>query len=58
MFQNIGDEAVIAAKIIEPAIQESVKAATALFTAEQLISKRAEVNLAITEGLEKKLDTL
>lgn len=58
MFQNIGDEAIIAAKIIDPAIQESVKAATALFTAEQLISKRAEVNLAITDGLKKKLDTL
>lgn len=58
MFQNIGDEAVIAAKIIDPAIQESVKAATALFTAEQLISKRAEVNLAITDGLKNKLDVL
>lgn len=58
MYQNIGDEAIIAAKIIEPAIQESVKASTALFTAEELISKRSEVNLAITEWLEKKLDTL
>ena len=58
LYQNIWDEAIIAAKIIEPAIQEAVKASTALFTAEQLISKRAEVNLAITEWLKNKLDAL
>jgi regulator of protease activity HflC (stomatin/prohibitin superfamily) len=47
LYQTVGDEEIIKSKIIEPAIQESVKASTALFTAEQLISKRAEVNEAI-----------
>ena len=56
MYQNIGDEAVIATKIIRPAIQESVKAATAQFTAEELISKRPEVNTVMTDLLIKKLD--
>lgn len=56
MFQNVGDEAVIATKIIRPAIQESVKAATAQFTAEELISKRPEVNIVMTDLLKLKLD--
>jgi len=58
MFQNVGDEQVIAAKIINPAIQESVKAATAQFTAEQLISKRPEVNKVMFDLLVSKLDDL
>lgn len=56
MFQNVGDEKVIASKIISPAIQESVKAATAQFTAEELISKRPDVNARMTELLKAKLD--
>lgn len=46
------------ARIIDPAIQESVKAATAKYTAEELITKRAEVKDAIkillTERLQKE----
>lgn len=42
--------------IVEPAIQESVKAATARFTAEQLITQRPEVRDAIREDLISRLD--
>lgn len=44
--------------VVAPAIQESVKAATAGFTAEELITKRAEVSgmidVVLTERLSKK----
>lgn len=42
-------------KLIAPAIQESVKAATALFTAEELITKRSEVGAKIEENLTAQL---
>ena len=42
-------------RIIDPAVQESVKAVTAQFTAEELITKRAEVSIDIKEALSKKL---
>jgi regulator of protease activity HflC (stomatin/prohibitin superfamily) len=45
------------ARIIEPAIQESVKSSTAKFTAEELITKRPmvkeEIELALTERIGK-----
>ena len=41
LYQNIGLD--FEERIIQPAIQESVKSVTALFTAEELITKRAEV---------------
>ena len=40
---------------IQPAIQESVKSATAQFTAEELITKRSEVRDLIKQNLEDKL---
>ena len=42
--------------IIDPAIQESVKAATAQFIAQDLIIKRPELRNAIKEELSRKLD--
>ncbi len=44
------------AKIIQPAIQESVKAGVALYTAEELISKRAEVSSFIKSDLNSRLN--
>lgn len=41
--------------VIAPAIQESIKAVTAGYTAEELITKRAEVALKTSEVLERKL---
>ncbi|MDD2565620.1 MAG: prohibitin family protein [Candidatus Gracilibacteria bacterium] len=42
-------------KLIDPAIQESIKASTAKFTAEELITKREEVKDMMKELLKKKL---
>ncbi len=42
-------------KIIKPAIEEAVKASTAQFTAEELITKRREVKDTITEILNSRL---
>ncbi len=55
-FQKIGNRDVVAATIIEPAIQESVKAITAQYTAEQLVTKRAEVKLQIQEAIDNFID--
>jgi prohibitin 2 len=43
-------------RVIVPSIEESVKAATALFTAEELITKRTEIREAITNLLIEKLE--
>ncbi|NJP04656.1 MAG: prohibitin family protein, partial [Chloroflexaceae bacterium] len=43
--------------VVDPAIQESVKAATAKFTAEQLITQRPEVSGEIREVLEARLSS-
>ena len=51
-YQRIGTRDVVAATVIEPAIQESVKAVTAQFTAEQLITRRAEVKQQIQAAIE------
>ncbi len=42
-------------RVISPAIQEAVKAGTAKFTAEQLITKRPEVRKIIQDDLEVRL---
>lgn len=51
-YQRIGKRDVVAATVIEPAIQESVKAVTAQYTAEQLVTKRAEVKQEIQRAIE------
>lgn len=53
LWQEVGWDYEV--NIIKPAIQESVKAGTALYTAEQLISKRAEVKGFISEDLQQRL---
>ena len=55
-FQKIGDRSIVSATLIEPAIQESVKAITAQYTAEQLVTKRAEVKLQIQEAINNFID--
>ena len=55
VFKNIGPSTDIAAdRIIIPAAQEAVKAVTARFTAEELISRRTEVRDAIGALLREK----
>ena len=52
-YQKIGPRAAVAATLITPAILESVKAVTAKYTAEELVTKRAEVKLQIQQAIEK-----
>ena len=52
MYQRIGDTRKVSAALVEPAIQESVKAVTAQYTAEELVTKRAEVKIAIQSAIE------
>lgn len=55
-FKAIGPStAVIAERIILPAAQESVKAVTARFTAEELITRRTDVREAIAALLREKM---
>jgi regulator of protease activity HflC (stomatin/prohibitin superfamily) len=55
IFQEIGIN--YAEKIIQPAVQEVVKASTAQFTAEELITNRTQVKLKIDELLQNRLKT-
>ncbi len=52
LYKDIGEE--YKARIIDPAIQDAVKAATANFTAEELITKREAVKDNIVEVLKGK----
>ncbi len=53
LYQEIGTDYIN--RIINPAIQESVKATTAKFTAEELITRRSEVRNSIREFITEKL---
>jgi len=53
IYQHIGLD--YRRKIIDPNIQEAVKAATAHYTAEQLITQRDKISIEIREALKKKL---
>ncbi len=55
LYQQVGT--MYEERIISPAIQESVKAATAQFTAEELITKRAMVKEDIKGKLSERLST-
>lgn len=51
IFRNIGTRRAVESTIIDPALQESVKKATAQYTAEELITKRQEVKEAIAKAI-------
>lgn len=53
IYQEIGTQYKV--RVIDPAVQESVKAATAQFTAEELIGKREAVKEVIKENLTIRL---
>ena len=53
LYQTIGMDYV--SRVISPAIEESVKAATAQFTAEELITQRAMVKNTVEENLKARL---
>lgn len=54
-FQTVGSLEAVGERIILPAVQESVKAATALYTAEELVSRRQEVRDHIRSLLRERL---
>lgn len=56
IYQKIGNREVVAKTLVEPAIQESVKAITATYTAEQLVTSRAEVKLEIHKAIDDFID--
>ena len=55
LYQNVGKD--YGTVIIVPAIQESIKAVTAQFTAEELITKRQAVGDKIKEALSEKINS-
>lgn len=57
LYQTIGNESAITDRVVSKAIQESIKAATAKFTATETITKREEVRQVMIENLKAKLDT-
>ena len=58
VYQKIGPRAaVVETNVIYPAILESVKAVTAKYTAEELVTKRADVKLQIQEAIEANVNT-
>ena len=55
LYQSVG--LAFQERIVAPAIGEALKAVTAQYTAEELISKRPEVSTKVKETLSKKLST-
>ena len=55
-LQKVGTRAVVERTLIDPSILESVKAITALYTAEELITKRDEVKTMIQEKISSFLN--
>lgn len=56
-IQNIGPLGKMAATVVEPAIQESVKAVTAKFTAEELVTQRELVKQQIQQAIGNFINT-
>lgn len=57
MLQNVGDENAIVENVINPAVAEVLKAATAKMTAEEVLTKRIELKKNIDESLVSRLKT-
>ena len=55
LYRTIGTNDIIESTILQPAIQESVKASTAQYNAEELITERPIVKLTIEESLRNRL---
>jgi regulator of protease activity HflC (stomatin/prohibitin superfamily) len=57
IFQQIGDENAVVERIINPAVEEVLKAVMAKYTAEEIITKRGEVKAAVDNGLSARLSS-
>ena len=56
LYQKVGTEHVVSNIVLMPAVQESVKAVTAKYTAEELIKKRPEVKTEINKAIQDFLN--
>tara|TARA_X000000950_G_scaffold272310_1_gene354669 strand:+ start:232 stop:1095 length:864 start_codon:yes stop_codon:yes gene_type:complete len=56
-FQKIGPRSIVESTLINPAIMESVKAVTARYTAEELVTSRAQVKNNIQQAIEEFVNT-
>lgn len=54
LYKTIGND--YDAKVLEPAIQESIKAVISKYTAEEVITKRSEVSILCMETLQEKVE--
>jgi regulator of protease activity HflC (stomatin/prohibitin superfamily) len=55
IFQQIGDEKAVVDRIIDPAVEEVLKAVMAKYTAEEIITKRGEVKAGVDDSLTLRL---
>jgi regulator of protease activity HflC (stomatin/prohibitin superfamily) len=55
IFQEIGNENNVIQRIINPAIEEVLKAVMAKYTAEEIVTKRGEVKSAVDQALTTRL---
>ncbi len=55
IFQQIGNEKAVIERIIDPAVEEVLKAIMAKYTAEEIITKRGEVKAGVDEALTARL---
>jgi regulator of protease activity HflC (stomatin/prohibitin superfamily) len=55
VFRNVGTRLVVESTIIDPALQESLKQATAQYTAEELITKRSQVKATLGDSIKVTL---
>lgn len=55
IFQQIGDEPQVVDRIINPAVEEVLKAVMAKYTAVEIITKRGEVKAGVDDFLTKRL---
>ena len=55
IFQQIGDENEVVQRIINPAVEEVLKAVMATYTAEEIITKRGEVKAGVDDALTTRL---
>ncbi len=55
MFQEIGDQTAAVERIINPAVEEGLKAVIAKYTAEEIITRRSEVKANVDEALTTRL---
>ena len=57
VYQQIGDEDAMVAKIIEPAVANTIKAVTAQYNAEELVEKRNQIRQQINDQIITTLAT-